>query len=241
MLLEICTANFQSAVNAQQAGAQRIELCSELAMGGITPSYGFMKQVAEQIEIPVMVLIRPRSGDFLYSKDEFEIMLKDIKICKELGFHGVVSGVLNSDFTIDVERTKLLVEAAKPLEFTFHRAFDHAVNPLVAVEQLAAMGVSRILTSGQSEKAIDGLDNLKAYQKVAGKKLMILPSGGINAENCSAFAKAGFSEIHASATQVLKQTDHQKIPMNSPKFMAENSIAVSKETNIKNILSLLND
>jgi len=241
MKLEICTANFQSAVNAQQAGAQRIELCSELAVGGITPSYGFMKQVSEKIDIPVMVLIRPRSGDFIYSKDEFEIMLKDINICKEFGFQGVVAGVLNPDFTIDVERTKLLVETATPLEFTFHRAFDHVINPLEAVEQLVAMGVGRILTSGQSEKAIDGLENLIDYQKVAGKKLIILPGGGIHAENCSAFAKAGFLEIHASATQILTQTDRQKIPMNSAKFLAENSIAVSSEAAIKNILSLLNE
>lgn len=161
MILEVCTPNFQSALNAQKAGAQRIELCSELAVGGITPSYGLMEQVSEQLEIAVMVLIRPRSGDFIYSHEDFEIIKKDIKVCKKLGFQGVVSGVLNPNLTVDVQRTKELVELARPLEFTFHRAFDHVVHPLVAVQQLAGIGIQRILTSGQMPTAILGNRKLK--------------------------------------------------------------------------------
>ena len=190
MLLEICASNYQSAINAQKAGAHRIELCSELAVGGITPGYGLLKKVMEDITIPVMVLIRPRSGDFVYSPADFNIMKRDIELCKELGCAGIVSGVLKEDFTIDIRRTSELIELSRPLPFTFHRAFDHVVNPEQAVMDLVNLGAQRILTSGQQPKAIDGIENLKTYQQIAGEELTIMPGGGINAGNCSAFAKA---------------------------------------------------
>ena len=124
MKLEICANSYQSASNAEKAGAHRIELCAELAVGGITPSYGLLKKVMHDLTIPVHVLIRPRSGDFTYSDAEFQIMKENILICKELGVTGIVSGVLKLDNTIDIERTKELVAVAKPMNFTFHRAFD---------------------------------------------------------------------------------------------------------------------
>ncbi len=130
MLLEICANSYQSAINAEKAGANRIELCAELAVGGITPSYGLLKKVMNDLTIPVHVLVRPRSGDFTYSDAEFQILKEDILICKELGVLGIVSGVLNLDNTIDLERTKELVETAKPMNFTFHRAFDWVLNPM---------------------------------------------------------------------------------------------------------------
>ncbi len=149
MKLEICASNYQSANNAQNAGAHRIELCSELAVGGITPSYGLIKQVIENLSIPVFVLIRPRSGDFTYSDADFEIMKQDIQMCKKLGCKGIVSGVLNSDNTIDIERTKTLIELSKPLPFTFHRAFDWTPNPFEALKSLINLNVNRILTSSR--------------------------------------------------------------------------------------------
>jgi copper homeostasis protein len=236
MLLEICASNYQSALNAQNAGAQRIELCSELAVGGITPSYGLLKKVMEELTIPVMVLIRPRSGNFVYNDAEFDIMKKDIELCKELGCAGIVSGVLNEDFSVDLESTKLLIELAKPMNFTFHRAFDHVKNPEEALKELAAIGVSRILTSGQHSRAVDGIANLKAYQRIAGESLIILPAGGINRENCSAFAKANFKEIHASATEIIEQTTRTLVPMNSLKFIQENIEVISDTNQIKAIL-----
>lgn len=124
MVVEICANSYQSALNAQNAGAKRIELCSELASGGITPSYGLLKQVIDTLSLSVYVLIRPRSGNFNYSEEEFDVMKQDIQLCKNLGYQGIVSGVLNKDNTIDIERTKELIELSKPLEFTFHRAFD---------------------------------------------------------------------------------------------------------------------
>ncbi len=149
MKLEICTNSYQSAKNAQDAGAHRIELCQELAVGGITPSYGLLKEVIGNLKIPVFVLIRPRGGNFVYSNAEFDIMKIDIQLCKDLGCHGIVSGVLNSDKTIDLKRTKELIELSQPLPFTFHRAFDVIVNSKEALEQLIDLGVERVLTSGQ--------------------------------------------------------------------------------------------
>ena len=119
MLVEVCANSLESAMNAEKAGANRIELCSELAVGGITPSYGLLKSVKAQVSIPVNILIRPRSGDFTYSVSEFEIMKKNIELCVKMGFHGVVSGVLQKDFNLDSARTKDLVEASGDLQFTF--------------------------------------------------------------------------------------------------------------------------
>jgi len=200
MLLEICANSFQSALNAQEAGAHRVELCQELSVGGITPSYGLIKQVITHLNIPVFVLIRPRSGDFVYSDAEFEIMKKDIEISKELGCKGIVSGILNKNRTIDLERTKVLVERSKPLAFTFHRAFDEVVNPLEALDQLKDLGVNRILTSGQQSTAEEGLELLKQLHFNAKGRLSIMAGSGINASNASKFKAIGLKEIHGSAS-----------------------------------------
>ena len=132
MQLEICANSYQSAMNAQKAGAHRIELCSELSIGGITPSYQLLKKVMKNLHIPVHVLIRPRGGDFIYSKEEFEMMKENILICKELGSKGIVSGVLHTDNRIDIKRTQELIALSKPLSFTFHRAFDEVPEPMRA-------------------------------------------------------------------------------------------------------------
>ncbi len=205
MKLEICANSYQSAKNAQQAGAHRIELCQELSVGGITPSYGLLKQVIDNINIPVLVLIRPRGGNFVYSNDEFEIMKHDIEICKELGCAGIVSGVLKDDNSIDIKRTKELVELSKPLDFTFHRAFDEVKNPREALEQLIRMAVKRILTSGQQSTAEEGLELLKELNGIANGRITILAGGGVNSENAIKFKQAGLKEIHASASTTIEQ------------------------------------
>ena len=203
MLIEICANSYQSALNAQNAGADRIELCTELSVGGVTPSLGLLKKVAQEISIPVHVLIRPRSGDFCYSDEEFEQMKTDIEICKKLGFQGIVSGVLNSDNTIDIIRTKELIELSNPLSFTFHRAFDCVSNPKESLEQLIKLGVDRILSSGQEEKALKGISLLKELKDAASDNIIILPGSGINSTNIDKFKKLGFSEIHTSASKRL--------------------------------------
>ncbi|WP_299115731.1 copper homeostasis protein CutC [uncultured Winogradskyella sp.] len=205
MLLEICANSYQSAKNAQQAGAHRIELCQELSVGGITPSNGLLKQVVENLQIPVFVLIRPRGGNFVYSDDEFEIMKHDIQLCKDLGCQGIVSGVLNSNFTIDHVRTKELVEISKPLAFTFHRAFDEVINPKEAIEQLVDLEVERVLTSGQETTAKQGLVLLKALHAIANNRITIIAGSGINADNALKFKEAGLKEIHASASTLIEQ------------------------------------
>jgi len=204
MLLEICANSYQSAKNAQEAGAHRIELCQELSVGGITPSYGLLKQVIKDIDISVFVLIRPRGGDFVYSEDEFTIMKNNIKLCKDLGSHGIVSGLLNSNNTIDLKRTKELVELSKPLPFTFHRAFDEVVNPKVALEQLIDLSIERILTSGQQSSAEKGLKLLEELNEISSGRITILTGGGVNSENANKFKEIGLKEIHASASTQLK-------------------------------------
>ena len=203
MILEICANSYQSAKHAYEAGAHRIELCQELSVGGITPSYGLIKQVVKDIPIETYVLIRPHSGNFVYSDDEFEIMKQDIQVCKELGCQGIVSGVLHKDNSIDILRTRELIELSKPLSFTFHRAFDCTPSPKEALEQLIQLGADRILTSGQQPKAIQGIELLKALKEHANNRIKILVGSGVNSENALDFKNAKFEEIHASASKVV--------------------------------------
>lgn len=237
MLLEICTSSYQSAINAQNVGAHRIELCSELALGGITPSYGLLKKVMQNISIPVNVLIRPRSGNFTYSEDEFAIMKDNISLCKELGCKGIVSGVLNADNTIDVASTYELIEWSKPLSFTFHRAFDWIENSFDALDTLINIGATRVLTSGKKSTAIEGIEHLKDLVQKTNNKLIILPAGGINAENAIFFKQAEFKEIHCSASSIQYVNELEAIPMNNPVFFDERIIVHSDSDKIKAILN----
>jgi copper homeostasis protein len=230
MKLEVCANSYASAINAQNAGAHRIELCAELSVGGITPSYGLLIQVVQALDIPIFVLIRPRSGNFMYSEAEFEQMKTDIQVCKDVGCQGIVSGVLNTDFTIDTERTKQLIELAKPMEFTFHRAFDCVPDPFIALEQLIVLGANRLLTSGQESTAELGIDSLKQLKKRAKGAIGILPGSGINASNAALFKFAEFQEIHASASKPI-------LTINRGKYFED---TVQSESNIATIKSILN-
>ncbi len=204
MLLEICANSYQSAKNAQEAGSHRVELCQELSVGGVTPSYGLLKQVTDTLSIPVFVLIRPRSGNFVYTEEEFDIMKQDIQLCKNLGCAGIVSGVLNKDNTIDIERTKALIVLSRPLQFTFHRAFDCVKNSFEALEQLIDLGVDRVLTSGLETSAKKGLNNLKQLQEQANGRIIILAGSGVTFENAKLFKETGLKEIHASASSTTE-------------------------------------
>ena len=231
MILEICANSYQSAVNANTAGAHRIELCSEISVGGTTPSYGLLKKVMADINIPVHVLIRPRSGNFIYSGKEFDIMKENIRLCKDLGCAGIVAGVLHEDNTIDIKRTSELIELSKPMSFTFHRAFDVVSKPKESLLQLLNLGVDRLLTSGQQEKAEDSIDLLLELQKIAENKLTILPGSGINSENCIHFKNSGFSEIHSSASKIISK--------NIPSSTGESKQTVSDVETIKKILNAI--
>lgn len=235
MTLEICASNYQSALNAQKAVANRIELCSELAIGGITPSYGLVKQVLDTLSIPVFILIRPRSGNFTYSEAEFNIMKHNIELFKKMGCSGVVSGILNKDNTIDTARTKELIELAKPLPFTFHRAFDWTPNPVEALEQLVDIGANRVLTSGQGSLGEENINLLIDLKNKANNRIIILVCGGINSKNAKLFKKHGFNEIHASASTINKVTEVPKVKMNSEKHFNETIEVFSDIDNIKKI------
>ena len=230
MLLAVCANSFQSAKNAQDAGAHRIELCENLEIGGVTPSQSLLKQVSEELNIPAFVLIRPRGGDFEYSKDEFEVMKSNILLCKQLGFHGIVSGVLNTDLTIDIERTAELIALSKPLEFTFHRAFDELINPEESLEKLINIGANRILTSGQEDTAAEGIHLINTLNHLAKNRIIIMAGSGINADNSVRFKSIGLKEIHGSASVLLSTNNSDS---NSPKTVSD----VSKIRAILNAVS----
>jgi len=212
-IIEIATSDFLTTKTAVEGGADRIELCANLAEGGTTPSYGHIKKCKEAFSIPIFPIIRPRGGDFLYNKDEFEIMKNDIKLCKELGCEGIVIGLLNMDGTIDVARTSELIELAYPLEVTFHRAFDRCKNPFVALEELVEIGCQRILTSGQqlsvhSPQSIvnsQAVDMIAELNKIAVDRIIIMPGSGVRKDNIKILAeKTGCVEFHSSLRGKIK-------------------------------------
>jgi copper homeostasis protein len=236
MLVEVCANSLRSALNAQEAGAHRIELCSELAVGGITPSYGLLVAVRKQISTPVYVLIRPRSGDFSYSEAEFEIMKTDIAQCVDMGFEGIVSGVLKTDSRLDVERIETLIEASQNLKFTFHRAFDWVKSPSETVGQLEALGVDCILTSGQAKSAVEGIELLTELQR-QNHTIAIMPGGGIRPENIHIFKEKGFGAVHLSGSRFVKTLPTAPdIPMNAPSYLREDEIPVSDLETLRKIV-----
>ncbi len=204
--LEICVFNTATAIAAAAAGADRIELCENYANGGTTPSYGYLRTTRESVSIPIFPMIRPRGGDYYHRPEEIEIIQKDILLCKELGFEGVVIGLLNIDGTIDKDNTARLVEDAYPLDVTFHRAFDRCKDPLEALETIIACGCTRILTSGQQPKAPDGKELIKTLVDQADGRIIIMPGSGINSSNIAMMRSfTGATEFHTSA-RILKES-----------------------------------
>ena len=236
MTVEICVDSIDSALIAQKSGAKRIELCSALALGGITPSWGLIEKAVQKLSIDIHVLIRPRGGDFTYSESDIDLMVADIEMAKSLGISGIVSGVLHSDHTIDIKNTKRLINAGAGLPFTFHRAFDWIPNKEKALTQLDSLGVQRILTSGGCTKAIDALETLTTWN--TNYNTTILPGGGINSSNHRAFRAAGFEEIHLSATKVIDKGEVE-IPMNASKHLVEDGYILCDANEIEKICNSL--
>ena len=183
MIKEACVESFEKALEAQNNGANRIELCENLAVGGTTPSYGTVKVCLEKLDIPIFPMIRARGGSFVYSKDEIEIMKEDIKIFKELGVKGVVLGCLTSDNKIDLEFTKELVDLAYPMEVTFHKSIDEILNPLDYIDDLVNIGIKRILTSGGKATALEGKDLINEMIKKSNGRLKIVVAGKVTKGN----------------------------------------------------------
>lgn len=200
---EACVANIESAIAAETAGAHRIELCNVLGAGGITPSFGIIDKVRKLISIPIHVLIRPREGDFYYSNEEFDSMIRDIEVCKGLGVAGIVTGILKQNGSVDLERCRELLACAKPMSLTFHRAFDLTADAFTSMEEIIQMGYHRILTSGQRATALHGASLISGLIKQANGRIIVMPGGGINENNISALRKiTGAHEFHLSARMI---------------------------------------
>ena len=200
MLLEICAFNLPAALAAQRAGADRIELCAAPEEGGVTPSPGLIRVARELLRVPLYPIIRPREGDFLYSEEEFTVMMRDLAFCRGLGCDGVVIGILLADGRVDQDRCGRLVEAAYPMGVTFHRAFDRAVDPFEALETVIGIGCERILTSGQRPVAMEGAELLRELVRQADDRIVIMPGSGVRSGNVAELAaKTGAVEFHTSA------------------------------------------
>ena len=203
-LLEICVESVEAALAAEHGGADRIELCANLAAGGITPSVEMMCAAREQIHLPIFVMVRPHQRDFVYTNDEFAEMQRAIVIAKESRMEGVVLGVLKEGFQVDVERTRALVELARPLPVTFHRAFDECRDLPRALEEVIQSGATRLLTSGGKPTAPEAAKIMKRLILQAGNRIMVMPGSGIHGGNLSAFAAAtGAREFHAGLSGVV--------------------------------------
>lgn len=203
-LLEIAVFNYQSARIAENAGADRIELCDNPAEGGTTPSYGYLKKTIETIAIPVFPIIRPRGGDFLYSKEEWDIVLQDIALCKELGFTGIVTGCLQADGTIHTTQLQMAVDKAYPMKVTFHRAFDRVANPFDAMEKIIDAGCTRILTSGRYPEVMQGIELLSKLVQQSKDNIIIMPGSGVRSSNILKIQQITAAvEFHSSARIVV--------------------------------------
>ena len=207
--LEICIDSVESAVASEQGGAQRVELCGSLIEGGTTPTAGMIGETRERIGIGLQVMIRPRGGDFLFTEAEHAVMRREVKVAKDLGADGIVIGCLNSDGTVDIEHSKALIELARPLNVTFHRAFDMTRDPYEALDTLIELGVDRILTSGQEPTVLEGADLIASLRAKAGDNIIILPGGGVTERNLAKIIKlTGVSEIHIGTRQPVDSGMH---------------------------------
>ncbi|MGB2899502.1 MAG: copper homeostasis protein CutC [Candidatus Acidiferrum sp.] len=208
-LLEISVETLEAALAAQRGGADRIELCGNLSIGGVTPSIEVMRTVREQLHIPIFAIIRPRGGNFVYSGGEAAQIKRSIGEAKQAGMDGVVAGVLTSDGSVDMERTRELVALARPLPLTFHRAFDDCRDLRRALEEVIPTGASRILTSGGAKSAPEGAAILAELIAAAGNRITIVPGAGISASNIAMVVReTGAREFHSGLGSVLPYGSH---------------------------------
>lgn len=200
LIVEAVIDSVEAAITAQEGGADRVELCANLLEGGTTPSAGTVQLARGKIDIDMNVMIRPRGGDFCYSDVEFQVMKLNVEITKKLGANGVVFGILNQDGSVDKERTGMLVELARPMSVTFHRAFDMSRDPYEAMEDLIELGVDRILTSGQEPSVLEGLDLITDLIQKAADRIIIMPGAGVTERNIKRIVQqSGAKEIHIYA------------------------------------------
>jgi copper homeostasis protein len=227
-ILEIAANSFESCLAAQESGADRIELFENLPEGGCTPSYGMLSLVKERIQIPTFVMIRPRGGDFVYSDEEFDIMRRDLKLCREMGFPGVVFGILDAAGNVELPRCQELLSLCGEMEVTFHRAFDRCRDLHTSIRQLIELGFTRVLSSGGAANVDAGKDTIHNLQKEYGQDIVIMPGCGVTAANARGIVDyCGVREIHATAKAIfpnqssfLKETFKDERPASNPEEIA---------------------
>ena len=212
VVVEACVDAIDAALEAERGGAGRIELCGELLQGGVTPSAGLIAAVWDRIDVPLFVLVRPRPGDFLYTDDELDVMRRDIEQVKTLGVDGVALGALTADGEVDVERLRSLVELARPMSVTFHRAFDLVREQAEAADALMELGIDRVLTSGGAPTAAEGAGAIASLVQRAGDRLVVMAGGSITASNVGEIVAAtGVREVHVrGAARVESAMRHRR-------------------------------
>jgi copper homeostasis protein len=241
--LEICVDSVESAINAQAAGADRVEFCDNLIEGGTTPSYGSLVSARNNLTIGLHVIIRPRGGDFLYSDLEYDLMRRDIEMCGETGVDGIVTGILLPGGNIDIERTAKLFEFAYPMSTTFHRAFDMCIDPVQGLEDVISTGALRLLTSGQKNKAQDGIELIRQLIIQSGNRLIIMPGSGIDETNAALILTATkATEIHLTGRNIIESGmvfRRKGINMGGVTGVPEFSRKVADTERIKKIIEIL--
>jgi copper homeostasis protein len=210
--VEVCVDSVESAIRAQEGGAARVELCDNLLEGGTTPSAGAIAVARDRLTLGLNVIIRPRGGDFCYSEVEFEVMRQDVRRARELGADGVVIGLLREDGTVDAERTRALVELARPASVTFHRAFDMCRDPHEALETLVGLGLDRVLTTGQENSIGDGLELVADLVRRAGGRIIVMPGGGNDRNVKTILVRTGAKEVHVTGTRSVESRMRHRNP-----------------------------
>jgi copper homeostasis protein len=234
LIVEVCVDALESAFAAERGGAKRVELCSALPEGGVTPSAGLIATARKNVSSALHVMIRPRTGDFCYSADEFSVMSRDVLMAKQLGADGVVFGILDLDGRVDIPRTRQLVDLARPLKTTFHRAFDMSADLRQSLEDVVGAGADRILTSGGAQSALEGAETLRELVLGSAGRIVIMAAGGIDDRNVEAVVKqTDVREIHVglrTAVASPMQFVNEKISMGTIKGQEYQRFVVTEES-----------
>ena len=242
-LLEICIDTVESGITAERAGADRVELCDNLLEGGTTPGAGTIRVAVRELSIPVFVMIRPRGGDFLYSGLEYRIMKEEIAIARDEGAAGIVLGMLTPDGSVDIARTRELVELAAPLPVTFHRAFDMTPDPFRALGEVIQTGAARLLTSGQKSYVYESTSLVRELIKEAGSRIIIMPGSGINENNIASVMHAtGATEVHLTGRKSIKSRmrfRRDELLMTASAAIPHYSVKVADENRIRRIREII--
>lgn len=240
--MEVCANSLASAIAAQNGGAIRVELCDNLAEGGTTPSHGQIELAKKMLKIKVYPIVRPRGGDFLYSDLEFELIKADIKTCKALKCDGIVTGVLNADGRVDMDKCAELIALAAPMPVTFHRAFDMSNDLEQALEDIISLGFERILTSGGAASAMEGADKIAGLIRQAEGRIIIMPGAGISTVNITALIqRTGATEFHASAkSPVESKMRHRNPHLNMGSGKDEFTHDLTDAETVKTLIALAN-